>query len=53
MEVFSDLLASWSEILSDPRDLYNSSRAVSESLKALILPIAMLLALLWLSLIHI
>ena len=47
MEILSELLASWSEIFSAPGDLINSSRAVSESLKALILPFAILLALIW------
>ena len=47
MEIFSALLSSWSEILSDPQALYNCSRSVSESLKTLILPFAILLALLW------
>ncbi len=47
MEILSALLESWSEILSDPASLYNCSRGVSESLKTLILPFGILLALGW------
>ena len=45
MDILPALLASWSEIFSDPTTLYNCSRAVSESLKVLILPFAIALAL--------
>ncbi len=47
MEAVSAILQSWSDIFSDPAALYNSSRAVSESLKILLLPFVIALALLW------
>ena len=47
MDILPALLESWSEIFSNPDTLYNCSRAVSESLKVLILPFAIALALAW------
>ncbi|MEL6348413.1 MAG: hypothetical protein AAFV53_35230 [Myxococcota bacterium] len=41
------LIETWSTILSDPADLYNTSRSVTEALKVLLLAAAIGLALAW------